>query len=159
MASSLSANSHHAQAPVCGCNRSMKMFMSNSVENPKRRFWKCQNSRLIMSGCNLVIWDDDLERNPASDLRSSSGCNCSKMLKDLGSIVKEIDIGEKAKMKTKLEKDKRKATLLKLLLVMSWGSYFLITNGGESHLLMSIFCFLFLVFVTLMYFEIGHCTI
>ncbi|CAK8560578.1 unnamed protein product [Lathyrus sativus] len=118
MASSSSTTSLHVQVSVCGCNRSMKMYMSNSVENPKRRFWKCQNSGL-MSGCKLFIWDDELERNSTSDLRSSSGCNCSKMLKDLGSIVKEIEIGKKAKMKIKLEKEKRKASLLKLLLVVS----------------------------------------
>ncbi|CAK8569665.1 unnamed protein product [Lathyrus sativus] len=123
MASSSSANSHHVQDPVCGCNRSMKMFMSNSIENPKRRFWKRQNSWL-MSGCKLFIWDDELERNLASDLKSSSGRNCSKMLKDLGSIIKEIEIVKKEKMKIKLKKKKRKATLLKLVLVVSWGFFF-----------------------------------
>ena len=77
-----------------------------------------------MSGCKLFICDDDLERNPPSDPRSLSGCNCSDMLKDLGSIVKDIEIGKKAKMKIKLEKEKRKTTLLELLLVGSWGFFF-----------------------------------
>ncbi|PNX71045.1 hypothetical protein L195_g058001, partial [Trifolium pratense] len=42
MASSSSvSHSTLYQIPKCGCNRPMRMFVSNSDENPKRRFWKC----------------------------------------------------------------------------------------------------------------------
>jgi hypothetical protein len=43
MSSSSIANSTPLDIPECGCNKSMRMFISNFDENPKRRYWKCAN--------------------------------------------------------------------------------------------------------------------
>jgi hypothetical protein len=29
--------------PRCGCNETMKLLVSKSIENPGRKFWKCRN--------------------------------------------------------------------------------------------------------------------
>ena len=29
--------------PKCGCNQMMKLWVSNTDENPKRKFWRCRN--------------------------------------------------------------------------------------------------------------------
>jgi hypothetical protein len=37
------AASSGVNLPKCGCNIPMKMWISNTVQNPKRKFWKCRN--------------------------------------------------------------------------------------------------------------------
>ncbi|PNX81735.1 hypothetical protein L195_g037760 [Trifolium pratense] len=40
MSSSSVAHTTTYQIPKCGCNKTMRMFISNSSENPKRKYWK-----------------------------------------------------------------------------------------------------------------------
>ncbi|KAI5398171.1 serine/threonine protein kinase Ran1 [Lathyrus oleraceus] len=45
--------------PRCGCNETMKLLVSKSIENPGRKFWKCRNymvgnrKLLVESGINI----------------------------------------------------------------------------------------------------------
>ncbi|CAJ2679647.1 unnamed protein product [Trifolium pratense] len=63
MSSSSVANSMAVQIPECGCNKPMRMYISNSGENPKRRYWKCPTHGGVQS-CNLFVWDDEIEGHP-----------------------------------------------------------------------------------------------
>ncbi|PNX57869.1 zinc finger homeodomain protein, partial [Trifolium pratense] len=113
MSSSSVANSVPVQIPECGCRKPMRMYVSNSNENPKRRFWKCAAAGTGRS-CNLFDWDDLIEGHPPyvrpnvpqrepeprngvgyhdSDINGGSkrcGCNCSDMLGNVVEMVKEI---------------------------------------------------------------------
>ena len=44
--------------PKCGHNVSMKLFVSKSVANPGRKYWKC---KFWGKGddCNAFVWDDE----------------------------------------------------------------------------------------------------
>ncbi|XP_058760397.1 uncharacterized protein LOC131633727 [Vicia villosa] len=69
MSSSYVANSEVSQIPQipeCGCNKPMKLFISNSRNNPKRRYWKCANVEARRC-CSLFIWDDELDGRPPYD--------------------------------------------------------------------------------------------
>jgi len=35
--------SNGRNSPKCWCNEFMKVWVSNIVENPKRKFWRCRN--------------------------------------------------------------------------------------------------------------------
>ncbi|KAI5408723.1 hypothetical protein KIW84_054525, partial [Lathyrus oleraceus] len=56
--------------PRCGCNGTMKLLVSKSIENPGRKFWKCRNN---MNGCGLFLWDD-LVNEFAVKETNPSGC-------------------------------------------------------------------------------------
>ena len=90
MATSFVGNSSEAEIPIVGCNRAMRMFISNSSENPKRRFWKCVNSG-VMSSCKLFLWDGELERSISTQPKEIIGCNCSKVVQELGCIIKDVE--------------------------------------------------------------------
>jgi len=66
----------------------MKMCVSNIVENPKRRSWKCRNWNMNdVESCELFIWDDILEMFFArkgfplsnDNVRFDIGCNPCQM--------------------------------------------------------------------------------
>lgn len=77
MATSSIGNSSKSKIPVCGYNKAMRMFISNSTKNPKRRFWKSSNSGL---GCSIFIWDDEVEHNTSTEHKNSIRCNCSEVV-------------------------------------------------------------------------------
>ncbi|XP_024636591.1 uncharacterized protein At4g04775-like [Medicago truncatula] len=73
-------------SPICGCEKVMKMWISNTDENPKRKFWRCRFSRMAEYSCELFIWDDELDKilkhsekyygpGCSSGLKSEAGCN------------------------------------------------------------------------------------
>jgi len=41
--SSISNNGGN-RPPICGCEKVMKLLISNTDENPKRKFWRCRYS-------------------------------------------------------------------------------------------------------------------
>lgn len=92
----------------------MKKFISNSTENLERRLWKCSNSGL---GCKLFIWDIELERNTSTESKNSIECNCLEVVQELSCIIKDIEAMKK-KLKLKLENDRKKFKLFKLLLTL-----------------------------------------
>ncbi|CAL5205350.1 unnamed protein product [Lathyrus oleraceus] len=89
------------EIPVCGCNKTMMMFISNSTKNPKRIFWKSSNSGL---GCSLFIWDDEVEYNTSTEHKNSIICYLSEVVQELGCIIKDLEARKKEKMEFKLEK-------------------------------------------------------
>ncbi|CAK8577862.1 unnamed protein product [Lathyrus sativus] len=123
MAMSSVGNSSQSQIPVYGCNRAMRMFISNSSENHKRRFWKCANSG-VMSNYKLFLWDDELERSISTEPKISIGCNCSEVMHELSCIIKDVEARKKEKMKLKLENERKKANLFRMLLILSWVLFF-----------------------------------
>ncbi|CAI8606859.1 unnamed protein product [Vicia faba] len=54
--------------PRCGCNETMKLWVSNTFENPSRKFWKCRN---FMNGCGLFLWDDMVSEAEVNSSRSN----------------------------------------------------------------------------------------
>ncbi|WJX19031.1 glucuronosyltransferase [Trifolium repens] len=46
----------------------MKLWLSNTGLNPKRKFWKCRN--IGMDGCDFLVWDDELEEVEAANPKS-----------------------------------------------------------------------------------------
>ncbi|KAK2455504.1 hypothetical protein QL285_002949 [Trifolium repens] len=61
-------NSSSSNLPRCGCELPMKMWVSNTGQNPKRKFWKCRNSGCFDS-CDLLVWDDELYEVEAANPR------------------------------------------------------------------------------------------
>ncbi|KAK2455320.1 hypothetical protein QL285_002787 [Trifolium repens] len=61
-------NSSCSNLPRCGCELPMKMWVSNTGLNPKRKFWKCRNSGSFGS-CDLLVWDDELYEVEAANPR------------------------------------------------------------------------------------------
>ncbi|CAK8573405.1 unnamed protein product [Lathyrus sativus] len=114
-------NFSESAIPFYGCNKAMRMFILNSTENPKRRLWKCSNLGLR---CKLFIWDNELECSTSSKHKNSIGCNCSDVVQELGCIIKDLEDWKKEKMKMKLENERKKARMLKLLLTFSWCLFF-----------------------------------
>ncbi|XP_058755013.1 uncharacterized protein LOC131628163 [Vicia villosa] len=116
---------HRSQAPPhCSCNITMKMLVSNTIDNPKRKFWKCRN---VLNGCGMFIWDDELgEFNNVEVIQ----CKCTEMTKDaLKEILKDIatdNLGadtsnEKIlRLKKKVAMEKKKNHNMMVALVMSW---------------------------------------
>ncbi|XP_058783441.1 uncharacterized protein LOC131658125 [Vicia villosa] len=45
--------------PRCGCDRPMKLWVANTVQNRNRKFWKCRNAGTVNS-CELFLWDDEI---------------------------------------------------------------------------------------------------
>ncbi|XP_058734719.1 uncharacterized protein LOC131606525 [Vicia villosa] len=45
--------------PRCGCDRPMKLWVANTVQNRNRKFWKCRNAGSVNS-CELFFWDDEI---------------------------------------------------------------------------------------------------
>ncbi|CAL5205689.1 unnamed protein product [Lathyrus oleraceus] len=117
MTTSSVGNFSMSEIPVCGCNKEMRMFISNSTKNPKRRFWKCSNLGLCWS---LFIWDDEVERNTSTEHKNSIRCNCSEFAQELGCIIKDLEARKKEKTELKLENERKKTKMFKLLLTLSW---------------------------------------
>ncbi|XP_058757369.1 uncharacterized protein LOC131630609 [Vicia villosa] len=136
MSSSYVANSEVSQIPQipeCGCNKPMKLFISNSRNNPKRRYWKCANVEARRC-CSLFIWDDELDGRPPYDRKitmdarnvildshddatTHSGsicCSCSELLKDLHCFVKELRDRRGEQMEMKLQNEGKIADKLNL---------------------------------------------
>ncbi|CAJ2633337.1 unnamed protein product [Trifolium pratense] len=135
MSSSSVANSMAVEIPECGCKNPMRLYISNSGENPKRRYWKCRTHGGARS-CNLFIWDDEIEGHPPyvrptarpnvreSQTQPSRGCTCSELFKDVVSIVKEIQFNKGEKMKMKLQNERSTAKMFRNLLICSWIIFF-----------------------------------
>ncbi|KAK2363633.1 hypothetical protein QL285_088592 [Trifolium repens] len=140
MSSSSVANSTAYDIPDCGCKKPMRMFISNSIENPKRRYWKCVHG---VRSCDLFTWDDEIEGHPpyirpttvrAHEPRNSlirnsgetsgstnpSNCNCSIIWTEVVKIVKEIEVKKDEKMKLKLYDARKTSNMYKNLLFLSW---------------------------------------
>ncbi|WJX90113.1 hypothetical protein P8452_72044 [Trifolium repens] len=60
------ATSSSSNLPRCGCELPMKLWVSNTGLNPKRKFWKCRNSGTFES-CEFVVWDDELHEVNAAN--------------------------------------------------------------------------------------------
>ncbi|KAI5383677.1 70-kilodalton heat shock protein [Lathyrus oleraceus] len=100
--------------PRCGCNETMKLFVSKSIENPGRKFWKCRN---YMNGCGLFLWDDLVSEFAVKET-NPSGCrqcevNKAYLIEFAKEIVEEIDcrvgkLNKLEKLKKKIAMEKRK---------------------------------------------------
>ncbi|KAI5420809.1 hypothetical protein KIW84_044583 [Lathyrus oleraceus] len=100
--------------PRCGCNETMKLLVSKSIENPGRKFWKCRNN---MNGCGLFLWDDLVSEFAVKET-NPSGCrqcevNKAYLIEFAKEIVKEIDcrvgkLNKLEKLKKKIAMEKRK---------------------------------------------------
>ncbi|CAL5197842.1 unnamed protein product [Lathyrus oleraceus] len=49
------------EIPRCGCNLSMKIRVSNTHKNPKRKFWRCKSFGKSDISCELFVWDDEVD--------------------------------------------------------------------------------------------------
>jgi hypothetical protein len=49
------AGSSGVSLPKCGCNVPMRMWISNTGQNPKRKFWKCRNSGVIFLNLSFSL--------------------------------------------------------------------------------------------------------
>lgn len=121
------------------------MYISNSTENPKKKYWKCVNSEVIFNvnyssvNVSLFIWFCLLS-NIFMHCQITS-CSCGKMklnatyqvnpkilvvaitqsVKDLGCIIKDLESRKrKEKLMKKFENERKKANMFKFLLVVSW---------------------------------------
>ncbi|KAI5430920.1 hypothetical protein KIW84_035167 [Lathyrus oleraceus] len=100
--------------PRCGCNETMKLLVSKSIENPGRKFWKCRN---YMNGCGLFLWDDLVSEFAVKET-NPSGCrqcevNKAYLIEFSKEIVEEIDcrvgkLNKLEKLKKKIAMEKRK---------------------------------------------------
>ncbi|CAK8568248.1 unnamed protein product [Lathyrus sativus] len=59
--SSSIGTSNGRQISRFGCNQVMKIWVSNTSKNPKRKFWRCRNWQKTRISCDLFIWDDELD--------------------------------------------------------------------------------------------------
>ncbi|KAK2458344.1 hypothetical protein QL285_005517 [Trifolium repens] len=60
--------------PRCGCGHPMKMWVSNTIQNPKRLFWKCRQHGY--DSCELLVWDDELDDVVAANRHFGQQKNC-----------------------------------------------------------------------------------
>ncbi|KAI5436361.1 hypothetical protein KIW84_022730 [Lathyrus oleraceus] len=107
--------------PRCGCNETMKLLVSKSIENPGRKFWKCRN---YMNGCGLFLWDDLVSEFAVKET-NPSGCrqcevNKAYLIEFAKEIVEEIDcrvgkLNKLEKLKKKIAMEKRKNLCFTLL--------------------------------------------
>ncbi|KAK2410089.1 hypothetical protein QL285_045479 [Trifolium repens] len=139
--SSSVSNTTAYEIPDCGCKKPMRMFISNSNENPKRKFWKCANSRLHgVRSCDLFTWDGEIEGHPpyvrptqhvprnivnrnseeTSCGANRSNCKCSNVLTQVEKILQEIEVNKHEKMKLKLHNAKKTLKMYRNLLFLSW---------------------------------------
>ncbi|XP_050878664.1 uncharacterized protein LOC127082470 [Lathyrus oleraceus] len=112
--------------PRCGCNETMKLFVSKSIENPGRKFWKCRN---YMNGCGLFLWDDLVSEFAVKET-NPSGCrqcevNKAYLIEFAKEIVEEIDcrvgkLNKLEKLKKKIAMEKRKNLWLMFVIGLSW---------------------------------------
>lgn len=77
-----------------------------------------------MSSCKLFIWDNELERDASNESKNSFGCTCTKVMHELGCIIKYLEAKKKEMMKLKLENERKKANSFKVLLILSWCMFF-----------------------------------
>jgi hypothetical protein len=49
------SNTTADEIPDCGCRKPMRMFISNSDENPKQKYWKCAKSGVSLIAV-LFYW-------------------------------------------------------------------------------------------------------
>ncbi|KAI5410499.1 hypothetical protein KIW84_055854 [Lathyrus oleraceus] len=112
--------------PRCGCNETMKLLLSKSIENPGRKFWKCRNN---MNGCGLFLWDDLVSEFAVKET-NPSGCrqcevNKAYLIEFAKEIVEEIDcrvgkLNKLEKLKKKIAMEKRKNLWLMFVIGLSW---------------------------------------
>ncbi|WJX41767.1 hypothetical protein P8452_29077 [Trifolium repens] len=72
-----SGGGNNFNLPRCGCNTPMKLLISNTGLNPKRKFWKCRNG---IDGCDNLVWDDELDEVEAANPKSRSLATCCSAL-------------------------------------------------------------------------------
>lgn len=145
MSSIGNSNGGNHPHPVCGCNVVMKLWLSNTDENPKRKFWKCRYSNTNVQSCELFIWDDELDKFFARNgypqkkidngfpKKIESGCNGCEMTteflkkfgKDFGKecgqeIGQVLESKKVMKLKKKYEAEKKNKNWLYMALLMSW---------------------------------------
>ncbi|KAK2389291.1 hypothetical protein QL285_062890 [Trifolium repens] len=70
--------------PRCGCGHPMKMWVSNTIQNPKRLFWKCRQHGY--DSCELLVWDDELDDVVAVNRHFGQKKNCKtcESMKEFG---------------------------------------------------------------------------
>ncbi|KAI5409091.1 hypothetical protein KIW84_054778 [Lathyrus oleraceus] len=112
--------------PRCGCNETMKLLVSKSIENPGRKFWKCRNN---MNGCGLFLWDDLVSEFAVKET-NQSGCrqcevNKAYLIEFAKEIVEEIDcrvgkLNKLEKLKKKIAMEKRKNLWLMFEYIYCW---------------------------------------
>ncbi|XP_058750749.1 uncharacterized protein LOC131623743 [Vicia villosa] len=101
---SSSTNDYGVGLPKCGCNMPMKMWVSKSIDNPGKKFWKCKN---MMDKCGLFLWDDLIKGKDPNPSRCLQCDGEKKYLRELANeIVDEMEC--RARMHKKMEKQKRK---------------------------------------------------
>ncbi|XP_058731465.1 uncharacterized protein LOC131630030 [Vicia villosa] len=103
----------HQVLPRCGCDRPMKMWVSNTVQNRNRKFWKCRNAGTGNS-CELFLWDDENGDSMKDNTVIHPCCKkCEVLQIQLESVTKKV-----VKLKIKLEAQKRKTLQLQIAIFM-----------------------------------------
>ncbi|KAI5439720.1 hypothetical protein KIW84_025190 [Lathyrus oleraceus] len=101
--------------PRCGCDRAMKMWVANTVQNCNRKFWRCRNT---WNGNirDLFVWDDEIGHCINVNTNISASCkNC-----EMANVKLEITAKKLEKAKIKIDVQKKKYFNLKMGLVISW---------------------------------------
>ncbi|XP_058783104.1 uncharacterized protein LOC131657759 [Vicia villosa] len=103
--------------PKCGHNVSMKLFVSKSVANPGRKFWKC---KFWGKGddCNIFLWDDEFSGE--RDFGHSDVGSVELMRK----IERDIAIKMEA-MEKKIDGLTKKMNYVLVALICLWVHFFL----------------------------------
>ncbi|KAI5388073.1 hypothetical protein KIW84_073963 [Lathyrus oleraceus] len=97
--------------PRCGCDRAMKMWVANTVQN------RNGSSRDVNeNNCDLFVWDDEIEHCMNANTNILASCkNC-----EITKVKLEITTKKLEKAKMEIDVQKKKYFNLKMGLVISW---------------------------------------
>ncbi|CAK8566775.1 unnamed protein product [Lathyrus sativus] len=119
--------------PRCGCDRVMKMWIANTVQNRNRKFWRCRNTGNGNSS-DLFVWDDEIgdcmngnssglfvwDDEIGDCVNENSNIQASFQNFEMENVKFEITAKKLEKAKMKIEVQKKKYFNLKMAFMMSW---------------------------------------
>ncbi|KAJ1428680.1 Zinc finger, GRF-type [Sesbania bispinosa] len=85
---------------LCGCCDEIVTLTSGSVENPRRKFYRCPNWK-NKGSCNFFQWLDEEFRGGEGEGTVGGQCNCSQIL--IERLTTKI-----SKMKRKMMEERKK---------------------------------------------------
>ncbi|KAJ1378219.1 Zinc finger, GRF-type [Sesbania bispinosa] len=109
-----SSRSSSASSKRCGCGDEVVIYTAGRrAKNPGKRFRRCPNWKDVNRSCGLFEWvDDDYSFTDLSGGGVSS---------DAAELLVETYKMKNSKLQIKLEIERKTSSVMKKLLLMSWG--------------------------------------